>query len=395
MFEFFKQSLKSNIKKFYVQSFLEALSFPGAIWILYLLKSGLSLEKVGLLVSVMFLTQFIFEIPSSILADRYSRKNILIIGTIFSVLSSILFFSGNSFVVFLLAVVFSGIYASFVSGTDHALIYDTLLNLKKENDYKKIQSKIKGIYFLGRAINSFFIVFVYMIDFKLPFLIGAIVGLLGLFTLVLIKEPLFQKSSGAHLNQIKEGLKFLLSHENTWLIVLVFSLMSATSDILFTNYQPVLDFAGLPILYFSLVYLAVNIFSFAGSMLYPCMEKTLSVGKILAGYLFIAFFVSLFFASGNLIFILIAILALSFSFGSYNVYITSLINKITPSSHRATTISIQSLINMFIIGIVIIFVNKISSDYSIFYGMILNAGIILIAFLGFLFVKINNRKKLR
>lgn len=390
--EFLKQSLKSNINKFYIKSFFEALSFPGAIWILYLLKNGLSLEEIGFLIGVMFLTQFIFEIPSSVLADRYSRKNILIIGIIFSILSSVLFFSGNSFAVFLLAIIFSGIYASFVSGTDHALIYDTLLNLKREHDYKKVQSKIKGIYFLGRAINSIFVVSVYMIDYKLPFLIGATIGLLGLFVLILIKEPIFHKSSGAHLDQIKEGLKFLLAHEKVWMIILVFSLVYAASNIIFANYQPVLEFAKLPILYFSLVYFAVNIVSFAGSMLYSRLEKILSANKILACYLLISFFVSLSFASGNLIFILIAILILSFSFGTYNVYITSLINKVAPSSHRATTISIQSQISMLILGIGIIAVNKISSDYSMFWGMIFNSSIILIAFVGFLFARMNNKK---
>ncbi|MBU3924761.1 MFS transporter [Patescibacteria group bacterium] len=395
MLEFLKQSLESNINKFYIQSFLGALSFPGAIWILYFLKIGLSLEKVGLLVSVMFLTQFIFEIPSSILADRYSRKNILIIGTVFSILSSILFFSGNSFIYFLLAVILSGISSSFSSGTDQALVYDTLLNLKREDDYKKVQSKINGVYFLGRAANSILAVLLFTINYKLPFLMAIIISLAELFVLILFKEPAFHKSSGAHLNQVKEGLKFLLSNEKIWLIVLVFSLMSAASDILFVNYQPVLDFAKLPVLYFSLVYLTVNIFSFAGSMFYPRLEKILSINRILAYYLLVAFFVSLAFSSGNLIFILPAILALSFSFGSYNVYITSLINKITPSSHRATTISIQSQISMLIIGIGIIAVNKISSDYSIFWGMILNAGIILIASVGFLFVRFNNRKKLR
>lgn len=392
MFSFFKQSYSSNIKKFYIRSFFEAVSFPGAIWILYFLKIGLSLEKIGFLLCAMFLTQFIFEIPSSIWADRYSRKNILIIGTIFSILSSLLFFSGNSFAVFLSAIIFSGIYASFVSGTDHALIYDTLLNLKREHDYKKVQSKIKGIYFLGRAINSIFVVSVFVIDFRLPFLIGAIIGFLGLFVLVSIKEPLFHKSSGTHFGQIKAGLKFLLSNEKIWLIILVFSLVYAASNILFANYQPVLDFAKLPILYFSLVYFAVNIFSFTGSMLYPRIEKTLSANKILAYYLLASFFVSLSFASGNLFFILLAISILSFSFGTYNVYITSLINKITPSSYRATAISIQSQISTFILGIVIIAVNKIASDYSIFWGMIFNAGIILVAFIGFLFVKINSRR---
>lgn len=392
MFRFLKQSLKSNIRKFYVKSFLEALSFPGAIWILFFLKSGLNLEEVGLIISALFLTQFIFEIPSSILADKYSRKEVLIIGTIFSILSLMLFFGGNSFAYFLLAAIFSGISNSFSSGTNQALVYDTLLNLNKENNYKKVQSKINGIYFLGRAVNSILAVLIYAINYKLPFLMAAITGLAELFVLTLIKEPKFHKSSGAHLGQIKESLKFLLGNKKVWLIVLVFSLMSAASGILFVNYQPVLDFAGLPILYFGLVYLTVNIFSFSGSMFYTRLEKILSANKVLICYLLISFFVSLSFASGNLFFILLAILALSFSFGTHNVYITSLINKITPSSHRATTISVQSQMNMFILGIAVITVNKISNDYSIFLGMILNASIILIASFAFLFVRMNNKK---
>ena len=369
------------------------MSFPGAIWILYFLKIGLSLEKIGLLLSVLFLTQFIFEIPSSILADRYSRKGILIIGTIFNILSLVLFFSGNSFAIFLLAVIFSGIANSFNSGTDQALVYDTLLNLNKKNDYKKVRSNINGIFFLGRATNSVVSVLAFTINLRLPFVTSAIIGVMELFILFLTKEPKFHKSSGAHLSQIKEGLKFLLVNEKIWLIVLVFSLVYAASDILFTNYQPVLELAGLPVLYFGLVYLAVNVFSFAGSMFYSCLEKILSANKILAYYLFASFFVSLAFASGNLLFILPAILVLSFSFGTYDVYITNLINQIAPSSHRATTISIQSQMSILVLGITIVIVDKIASDYSMFWGMIFNAGIILVVFIGFLFVKIKGRGK--
>lgn len=395
MFNFIKLDYNSNIKKFYFRSFLEAMSFPGAIWILYFLKIGLSLEKIGFLLSALFLTQFIFEIPSSILADRYSRKWILVIGTIFNILSLVLFFSGNSFAVFLLAVIFSGIASSFSSGTDQALVYDTLLNLNKENDYKRIQSKISGITFLGRAANSIIAVLIFAVNFELPFLVSAVIELMGLFVLFSIKEPEFHKSSGAHMNQIQEGLKFLSVNKNIWLIVLVFSLMAGASNVLFTNYQPVLNLAGLPVLYFSLVYLAVNIFSFTGSMLYFRIEKILSVGRILACFLFISFFASLIFATGSLPFILFAIAVLSFSFGMYSTYILRLINEIVPSSHRAMTISIQSQIKMLVQGIAVVIVGKIASDYSMFWGMIFNAGIILVAFGGFLLARIKSRRKLR
>lgn len=392
MLEIFKQSYASNISKLYLASFFEAMWFASPVWILYFISTGLNLEQIGILVSVLFITQAIFEIPSSVWADRYSRKNILIIGMVFWLIAQIIFFSVNSFIYFIFAVIFLGFSNSFASGTESAIVYDTLLNLGREKEYNKIKSKIQGIYFLGRAVAAIGGVLAYTYNHKLPFLLAAITGLLTIFALSLVKEPEFHKTSGTHFGQIKEGLKFLLANEKVWLIVLVFSLMSATADILYNYYQPVLNFAGLPVVYFIFVYLGVNVASFIGAMSYTELARKLSTNKILVFYLLVALMVSLSFAAGKLIFILPLILLLSFCFGSHNVYMTSLINEVVPSSHRATTISIQSLINMIMMSVLIIVVGRIANNYSIFWGMIFNGSVILVAFIGFLFVRINNRK---
>lgn len=381
----------SNIPKFYISSFFEALWFPLPIWILFFLAAGLNLEQVGILISAIFLTQFIFEMPSSIWADKYSRKQILIIGTFFSLLASLIFFFSNSFNFFFFATVLMGLANSFRSGTDSALIYDTLLNLGREKDYSKIQSNINGIYFLGRAVVAAIGPLTYIVNNKLPFLLAVISGLAAILILSLLKEAEHHKSSGTHLKQIKEGLKFLLINENVWLIILVFSSMSAASDVLFNYYQPILNLVKVPIFYFTFVYLEVNAASFIGSMTYTRLADKLSPGKVLAFYLLITVGASLSFAAGNLFLILLFILFLSFSFGTHGVYIANLINRATPSSHRATTISIQSLINMVMLSLFMVFVGKVATDYSIFWGMILNAVIASIALIGFLFVRINNR----
>jgi len=393
MLKSLSSNYSSNILKFYFSSFFEALWFPLPIWILFFLANGFNLEQIGFLISALFIAQFVFEIPSSILADKYSRKQILIIGTFFSFIASIIFFLYSSFNYFLISAFFLGLAGAFKSGTDSALVYDTLLNLNREKDYNKIQSNINGIYFLGRAIVAIVGPLVYAVNHKLPFLLAAISSLVTISILFLIKEPEYHKSSGTHFAQIKQGLRFLVANENVWLIVLIFSLMSAISDVLFNYYQPVLNIAGLSIVYFTFVYLGVNIASFIGSMTYTKLAGKLSFGKILAFYLLIAVGASLSFAVGNLFLILSFILLLSFSFGTHGVYISSLINKVVPSSHRATTISIQSLINMIMLSIFMVLVGKIANDYSVFLGMILNATIGLFAFVGFLFVKINNKLK--
>lgn len=391
MFEFLKQSTASNISKLYWASFFEAMFFAEPIFILYFISSGLNLEQIGILVGILFITQVIFEIPSSIWADKYSRKNILVIGMIFWVIAQI-FFLGNSFISFILMSIFSGISSAFASGTESAITYDTLLNLNKEKEYDHIKSKIQGISFIGRAVAVIIGVLAYTYNHKLPFILSIITGLLAVFLLFLLKEPKFHKSSGTHLKQIKEGLKFLLANENVWLIVLIFSLMSASSDMLYNYYQPVLDFAGLPIIYFIYIYLGASVVSFIGAMSYAKLAKGLSNNKILAFYLLSVLAVSLSFAAGKLVLVLPLILLLSFCLGSQGVYVTSLINEVVPSSHRATTISIQSLMSRIMMAVLLVIIGRIASHYSIFWGMIFNASVILIAFVGFLYVRIKNRK---
>lgn len=394
MLEFFKQSYSSNIAKLYLASFFEATWFAGSIWILYFISIGLNLEQISLIVGTLFITQFIFEIPSSIWADRYSRKNILIIGMIFWLIAIIFFILGNSFIYFIFASIFAGLSSAFASGTESAIVYDTLLNLNREKEYDKVKSRMQGIYFIGRAIGVVGGVLAYTYDHKLPFQLSVFATLVAIFLLFLLKEPKFHKTSGTHFDQIKEGFKFLLANEKVWLIILVFSLMSAAAEMLFNYYQPVLNLAGLPVIYFIYVYLGVNIVSLIGAMSYTKLAKRLSNNKILVFYLLAVFAVSMGFATGKLIFILPLILFLSFCFGSHNVYMTSLINEVVPSSHRATTMSLQSLISMIMMSVLIVIIGRIANNYSIFWGMIFNAGVILVAFVGFLFARNNNRSRI-
>lgn len=388
---FLKQSYSSNISKFYIASFFEAMWFAGPVWILYFLANGLNLEQIGILISVLFITQVIFEIPSSVWADRYSRKNIMIIEMIFWLIGQIFFILDASFGYYVLGMIFLGLSNAFASGTESAIIYDTLLNLGREKEYNQIKSKTQGAFFLGRLVISVGGVLAYTYDHKLPFLLSIITSLTTIFILFLVKEPKFHKSSGAHLGQIREGMKFLLANDKVWLIVLVFSLMSATADILYDYYQPVLKLTELPILYFTYVYIGVNIASFIGAMSYDKLAGKLSSGKILAFYLSSVFVASIAFAEGKLIFILPLILLVSFCFGSHNVYVTSLINEIVPSSHRSTTMSIQSLINRIMLAILIVAVGWLADSFSVFWAMIFNAVIVLFAFTGFLFVKFKTR----
>ena len=71
-------------------------------------------------------------------------------GSILTFLGYLIFSFYSGFNEFFIAEIFLGIGGSLISGADSALIYDTLLELKKDEDYTKIEGKNYGIGKMGR-----------------------------------------------------------------------------------------------------------------------------------------------------------------------------------------------------------------------------------------------------
>lgn len=71
-------SYESNIWKFYVYKFLSSFFFIGPIVILFYL-SYISYSQLGIVMAIGLATMIIFEIPSGILGDIFSRKKLLVL----------------------------------------------------------------------------------------------------------------------------------------------------------------------------------------------------------------------------------------------------------------------------------------------------------------------------
>lgn len=78
------KNLKANVWKFYVYKALwglgNGLGFP--ILVLYFLDRGLTLTEFMILMSTLNLSVFVFEVPTGIVADKFSRKWSICIGTL-------------------------------------------------------------------------------------------------------------------------------------------------------------------------------------------------------------------------------------------------------------------------------------------------------------------------
>jgi MFS family permease len=117
----------------------------------FLFQNGLSLFQIGLLWSIREFTMYIFEIPSGVIADRFGKKNELIVCFLFYIASFLLFFTGTEFAIFVVAIILYGLGEAFRSGTHKAMI----MRFLDVHELKENKSQVYGLTRSYSLIGSF------------------------------------------------------------------------------------------------------------------------------------------------------------------------------------------------------------------------------------------------
>jgi len=142
--------------KFSFYGFLKNLRFFDAFFILFLIEKGLSFTQIGILYAFREIFINIAEIPSGIVADTFGRKNALLGSFIAYIISFVVFYSANDFLLFLAAFMFYGIGDAFRTGTHKGMIMD-YLKFKHWDDQKIIYyGHTRSWSQIGSAISSLF-----------------------------------------------------------------------------------------------------------------------------------------------------------------------------------------------------------------------------------------------
>lgn len=137
-----RRALEANILKSYAFSLLNNFQLWMPIWIVYLIdQRGLSLTEVTALETPFFLTQVLAEVPTGAIADHFGRKASLLLSSLVTAVAVLTFGMATTFLFVLGSYVVWGIGASFRSGADTALLYDSLKALGREVDFATVQGR--------------------------------------------------------------------------------------------------------------------------------------------------------------------------------------------------------------------------------------------------------------
>jgi MFS family permease len=212
-----KNKLSSNIGLLYLFSFLSALRFDRALWMLYLVERGLNMSQVGLIESLFHVVIVLFEVPTGMVADLYGRKRSLLIGSLLSLFYALLMMIGGHFFVFTLAFALAGLAGTFRSGADNALLYDTLLYSGKKEDYTKVSGNMMAISLVAMSTAQWLGGVLAEFNWNLVYLLILTANGLLLIPLLLIKEPpIDSQESTNHQEKIPIGQLWKNQFVESW-----------------------------------------------------------------------------------------------------------------------------------------------------------------------------------
>jgi MFS family permease len=146
-------AFEGNIWKSYLYRFLMNFQFWLPIWIIYLQRErGLSLTQITLL-DVPFLLIVVFaEVPTGAIADRFGRRFSLVLGSALFAVAVFIFGFADSYPVILMSYTAWGLGQTFQSGADAALLYDSLKQIGREDDFQKINSRMWAVTSLAALV---------------------------------------------------------------------------------------------------------------------------------------------------------------------------------------------------------------------------------------------------
>lgn len=124
----------------YIAVFLQNIPFWYAIEKIFMLGIGFNTATIGVMVAIMSVVMLVVETPSGILADRWSRKGVMILGCLALIISAVIGAISFNEPIYILATVFWGIYAALYSGTYDSVIYDT--TIEEHGDSKKFEKHL-------------------------------------------------------------------------------------------------------------------------------------------------------------------------------------------------------------------------------------------------------------
>lgn len=203
----------NQIHKIYLSNFLTGLVFWYGIEKLFMQSIGLDAVALGWLTVIVIVGNLLLDIPSGILADKWSRKGMLGVSAVMLAACSVLLGVSNGFGIYAVAYVLYSLYVVSTSGTYQAITYDSLHEMGKSNQYSKIMGRAYALFLVGAGVANVSSGFIAgQFGYRVPFFITVLSCAVNVVVIASLREPAFHRPENKEkmLSQIGKASKIAL-----------------------------------------------------------------------------------------------------------------------------------------------------------------------------------------
>jgi len=330
-------------------------------------SNGLSLQDVMSLKAVYSIAIVAFEIPSGYLADLFGRKNTLVIGAVLGTLGYSIYSFSFGFTGFLLAEIMLGAGQSMISGADSALLYDTLAEHKKEDQYTRYEGQIISIGNFAESLAGITGGFLAIASLRIPFYAQTAVAFIAIPAAITLKEPFYRiASSGVRLKDILKIVRIALYDDPKLRLNIFFSSVIGAATLSMAWFvQPVFSSIGIPLAGYGILWTTLNVSAGIFSSLSHKIEQLL--GERTTLILISASIPGGFLLTGLIgtKWALLVLLIFYFFRGIATPVLKDYVNRLTKSEMRATVLSVRSFVIRILFAVIAPIMGRISDQYDV------------------------------
>ena len=201
------------IRSLYVYKFFSDLVLLYPVYTLLFASKGLSAFDISLLFIIWSISAIIFEIPSGAWADRYSRRNLLIMSEVLTGIGFLSWFCFQNFTGFAIGFVLWGGAMAITSGTFQALLYDELTAQSQQKSYARILGKTESLSFLAIYLTTLGAAVALQNGYALIVVLSLATKIIAVISLLLLPNVKARKSVSESITVlIRRGAKLAFSN---------------------------------------------------------------------------------------------------------------------------------------------------------------------------------------
>ncbi|MEK7571801.1 MAG: MFS transporter [Patescibacteria group bacterium] len=230
--------LLKRLTPLYIAAFFQSFVLWYAVEKLFMQSIGFDNTGIGVMIAVYSTVMLLVETPSGILADRWSRKGVLILASIALAISSLLGGISEGIWLYLVCAITWGIFFALYSGTYDSIVYDTVYEeTGTSNMFEKIYGRVKVIESIALVTSSILggIIANFM-DLRSVYMIAVPLAVVAILPLLIFREPKLHKSEVYQpiKEHITETFNAILKNRN---LLAVLSVLVLTSTLLYMLYE--------------------------------------------------------------------------------------------------------------------------------------------------------------